>query len=68
MKAQTLVTVALVVLVVVYGIQTMQLVNIKEQVHTGNIKVTSSSVNPQAGGQPAVPKNLQNLPQMVGGC
>ncbi len=67
MKAQTLVTLALVVLVVVYGVQTMQLMNIKEQVSTGNVKVSAGGVTPQAG-QAQVPKNLQNLPDMVGGC
>jgi len=67
MKAQTLVTLALVVLVVVYGVQTMQLVNIKEQVHTGNIKVSSAST-PTKSGQPALPVNIQSLPAMQGGC
>ena len=67
MKAQTLITIALVVLVVVYGIQTMQLMNIKQQVSGGNIKVSSTNT-PTQGGQASVPQNLQNLPEMVGGC
>ncbi len=67
MKAQTLITIALVVLVVVYGIQTMQLMDIKQQVAGGNIKVSSTST-PTQGGQAAIPQNLQNLPDMVGGC
>ena len=67
MKAQTLVTVALVVLVLVYGIQTMQLMNIKEQVHSGNIKVTTANA-PKLGGQAVVPNNVQSLPSQVGGC
>ncbi|HLD04489.1 MAG TPA: hypothetical protein VJG90_02105 [Candidatus Nanoarchaeia archaeon] len=67
MKAQTLITIALVVLVVVYGVQTMQLMNIKEQVAGGTIQVSSTNT-PTQGGQAAVPQNLQNLPDMVGGC
>ena len=66
MKAQTLVTIALVVLVVVYGVQTMQLMNIKEQISSGNIKVSplgSSSGSPSGAAQ-----NAQQLPDMVGGC
>ncbi len=67
MKAQTLVTIALVVLVVVYGVQTMQLMNVKEQIAGGNVKVSSTSI-PMQGGQAGVPANVQNLPEMVGGC
>ncbi|MEK6963359.1 MAG: hypothetical protein AABX70_02945 [Nanoarchaeota archaeon] len=66
MKAQTLVTIALVVLVVVYGIQTIQLMNIKEHISSGNIKVSPLSGAPS--GQGGVPQNVQNLPEMVGGC
>ncbi len=66
MKAQTLVTIALVVLVVVYGIQTMQLMNIKEHVSSGNVKITP--LNGAPGGQGSAPQNVQSLPDMVGGC
>lgn len=66
MKAQTLVTIALVVLVVVYGIQTMQLMNIKEQVSSGNVKITPLGAAPN--GQGGAAQNAQQLPDMVGGC
>ncbi len=66
MKAQTLVTIALVVLVVVYGAQTMQLMNIKEQISTGNVKI--SPLNSPSGSQGGAAKNAQSLPDMVGGC
>jgi len=61
----------LVVLVVISAVQAVQLTNLKEKINTGSL--TTKSIGESSGkgvsvSQGSAPKNLQELPSMVGGC
>ncbi len=58
------------VLVVIAVIQAVQLVGLKSTLSGGTAGTGSANVPVQAGagGGAQLPSNLQNLPQMVGGC
>ena len=62
-----IIAVVLGALVLIALFQAFQLFSLKDKLGTG---ATSNAPAPQAsqGSGPQVPSNLQNLPQMVGGC
>ena len=71
MNKMTLMTIVLVTLVLVSGIQAVQLTGLKSKLVNNELstKSVSHSVGSSGGsGEVAVPDSLQNLPQMVGGC
>jgi len=73
MKKTTILTVVLAVLVLVSVVQAVQLDGLKEVVSEGQLTVKSASTTLPVANSPAkttssVPKSIQNLPQMVGGC
>ena len=70
MKKNVLITVVLVVLVLISVVQAVQLYNLKSEAAGGRISLGSSSQSAplQSGQGVSSEKNLQNLPQMVGGC
>lgn len=70
-----IVALALVVLVMVAGVQAFQLNSLKSKLSSGELSLSSStsssSVSTASGGgntKPAVPASIQDLPSMVGGC
>ncbi len=68
MNKNVVIAIVLGALVLIAGIQAFQLFSLKEKLASGQI---STGVNTQAGGSggnPKLPSNLQNLPNMVGGC
>jgi len=70
MKQQMILAVLLGILVLVSAVQAYQLNTLKSDIQESglNVKVTgaSTSSGPRQTGQ--LPSNIQNLPQMVGGC
>ncbi len=70
MEKATILTIVLIALVVVAGVQAVQLVSLHGK--TGGATVFGSSAsmptqNAPSGGVTA-PENIQDLPEMVGGC
>lgn len=68
-------TVVLVALVVMAGVQTIQLISLNNKLsESGTTLSTASQNSPVASGNPSgssrvtAPSNIQDLPQMVGGC
>jgi len=73
MKQTTIVAVVLGLLVVLSAFQAFQLTSLKAKVTDGELSVNtgSSTTTTQTGSQTttsALPDNLKNLPEMVGGC
>lgn len=74
MKQTTLVAIILSVLIVLSVAQAFQLYTLKAKVTDGSLSVsTKTGVTPSASGKTGgdvgkLPSNIQNLPQMVGGC
>ncbi len=75
MKQTTIVAIVLGVLVLISVAQAFQLNSLKTKIADGQASVGSSGINAPAtssgsGSQRtvALPKSVQNLPQMVGGC
>ena len=74
MNKNTIVMVVLVVLVLISAVQAIQLNNLKKNIASGSLTVKSktqtTSVASGSGdeGGASLPSNIQNLPQMVGGC
>ncbi len=74
MNKNTVIVIVLVVLVLVTLVQAVQLVSLKSKIGSGAITTIGSSsqnvVSQGQGGnaQGQVPKSIQNLPSMVGGC
>jgi len=65
----TLVIVVLVVLIVIAGVQAYELISLKNDLNENGVKYSSSSVSSKSStNNNALPSNVQNLPQMVGGC
>jgi len=60
--------VLLVVLVIASAVQAFQLVSLSSSVSSGSVTKTSAAAPLASGSTAQVPSNLQNLPQMVGGC
>ena len=64
MEDKTIITIVLVVLVLVAGVQAYQLNTLKSSIETGTVAQSDDGkVN-----QDSIPSNIQELPQMVGGC
>ena len=61
--------VALGLLIIISGVQAVELVSLKNKINTdiGDIKVSSSST-PASSSSGNLQQNIQNLPTMVGGC
>ena len=74
MNKNIIIVVVLGVLILISIVQAVQLTGLKSKLATGGTKVSTASQNTVAtsagntGGQVSVPKSLQNLPNMVGGC
>lgn len=76
MKQTTIVAIILGVLVVLSAVQAVQLNGLKSKLSEGKLSVSSSSSKTSSlassGGSSqrtaALPSNIKDLPQMVGGC
>lgn len=76
MKTTTIVAVILGVLVVISVVQAFQLNSLKTKIGEGQLSIGSSTgrtsvATPSGDGSRStgsLPSNIQNLPQMVGGC
>ena len=55
-------------LIVIAGVQAVELVNIKSQVNSGFLVSASSGSSTNGDVGSTLKNNLQNLPEMVGGC
>jgi len=67
MKKELVITLVLVALVVIGLYGSYQISEIKSSVQ-GSSVVNSPAAGPSSGSSGAVPSNIQNLPDMVGGC
>ena len=67
MNKNVVIAIVLGALVLIAGVQAFQLFSLKEKLASGQIS-TSTATQSGGGGNPQVPSNLQNLPNMVGGC
>jgi len=74
MKQNMIVVVVLAVLVIISLAQAVQLNSLKDSIESGTIKTASTeqvgkeNTGSTASAPAALPKSLDNLPQMVGGC
>jgi len=72
MEKATILMIVLIALVVVAGVQAVQLVSLHGKMAGGATVSGASGSAPVASGAPSggvtAPENIQNLPQMVGGC
>ncbi|MBS3060475.1 MAG: hypothetical protein J4432_03115 [DPANN group archaeon] len=79
MEKETMIIGILAIMVLVTGMQTLQLQNMQSAVQSGTLSLTTqttgaatagAAITPQAaqGNAQAVPSGLQNMPDMVGGC
>ncbi|MEM3154571.1 MAG: hypothetical protein QW165_03350 [Candidatus Woesearchaeota archaeon] len=67
MNKNVVIAIVLGALVLIAGVQAFQLFSLKEKLASGQIS-TSAPTASGSGGSPQLPSNLQNLPEMVGGC
>ena len=67
MEQKTVIMIVLGVLVLIAAVQAYQFSELKTQLAGGSRSVSTVSA-PASSGSPQLPSNLQNLPQMVGGC
>ncbi len=72
MKQNVVIAIVLGALVLIAAVQAYQLIGLKNQISSGNVQLGAVGVPVAqaggAGGAPALPSSLQNLPGMVGGC
>ncbi|MBS3174428.1 hypothetical protein J4440_00945 [Candidatus Woesearchaeota archaeon] len=69
MNRNIIIVVALVVLVVIAGLQAFQLSGLKSELDSGEVKLKSASSSAGIASQGSgSPSSLDSLPQMVGGC
>ncbi len=75
MKKTKIITIILGILVFISLVQAVQLNDIKTKIADGDLKVGSSTTTSSSGSSGSsskstgsVPKSIQNLPTMVGGC
>ena len=61
--------IALGLLIIISGVQAIELVSLKNKINTeiGDIKISSSSTSTSSSSG-SLQQNIQNLPTMVGGC
>lgn len=67
MEQKTIVAIVLGVLVLIAAVQAYQFSELKSKLSGGSTQVVAAA-SPSGGSAPQLPSNLQNLPQMVGGC
>ena len=67
MNKNVVIAIVLGALVLIAGIQAFQLFTLKEKLSSGQIS-TGTPTQSGGSGNPQLPSNLQNLPEMVGGC
>ncbi|HLF55049.1 MAG TPA: hypothetical protein VI612_04990 [Candidatus Nanoarchaeia archaeon] len=67
MNKNVVIAIVLGALVLIAGIQAVQLFSLKGKIAGGQVGTTAVQAG-GSGGSPQIPSNLQNLPQMVGGC
>lgn len=67
MNKNIVIAIVLGALILIAGVQAVQLFSIKQKLSTGQLSVGTT---PSAGtsGNPQLPPSLENLPGMVGGC
>lgn len=68
MEQKTIVTIVLGVLVLIAAVQAYQFSELKTKLAGGAVGVSTTSAPSSSGSGAQLPSNLQNLPQMVGGC
>ena len=69
MKQTAIIAIILGVLLLVSAVQAYQLTTLKSKVAEGKLSVGSAPAGASSvGSGGAVPKSIQNLPSMVGGC
>ncbi|MCK4967993.1 MAG: hypothetical protein KAS12_02965 [Candidatus Aenigmarchaeota archaeon] len=74
MEKDTMIAILLGILVLVSVVQAVELTNLKTGIEEGKITLgaksaaTTTSTTSSGGSGAVVPSNLQNLPDMVGGC
>jgi len=68
MKQTAIIAIILGVLLLVSAVQAYQLTTLKSKVAEGKLSVGSAPAGASSAGSGAVPKSIQNLPSMVGGC
>lgn len=67
MNKNVVIAIVLGALILIGGIQAFQLYSLKTKLASGEISTTTAT-QAGAGGSPQLPSNLENLPNMVGGC
>ncbi len=67
MNKNVVIAIVLGALVLIAGIQAFQLFTLKDKLGSGQLSA-GTSTQASSGGNPQLPSNLQNLPEMVGGC
>lgn len=55
-------------LILVAGVQAVELVSLKNKLNSGLSTLSASSGKTSTSSGASLPNNLQNLPSMVGGC
>jgi hypothetical protein len=68
MNKNVVIAIVLGALVLIAGIQAVQLFSLKGKIASGSISTSSAPAAGGSGNSPQLPSNLQNLPNMVGGC
>jgi len=67
METQTIFAVALIVLVMISALQSIEITNIKNSL-SGTVQQSAAPQTQTAPAQTQLPSNLQQLPQQIGGC
>lgn len=67
MDKNVVIAIVLGALVLIAGIQAVQLFSLKGKLASGSMS-TGTAPAAGGGGSPQLPSNLKELPQMVGGC
>jgi len=67
MDKQTMMLVVVIILVVLSGVQAVQIKNLKSEIAGGGLSLSEVSSN-SAGGTSIATKYAQQAPTMVGGC
>jgi len=69
MDKNVVIAIVLGVLVLIAGVQAFQLFTLKNKLADGQFSTnTATGAASPSGSGPQLPSNLQNLPNMVGGC
>ena len=68
MNKNVVIAIVLGALILIAGVQAFQLFTIKGKLASGEFRAGTATQSAGGGGSPQLPSNLQNLPDMVGGC